>query len=264
MYSSLSFNRCEVYCKKRGVEIFSFQQFRSQLFIAELFYVVLINIVQIFFSVAILVSSLDSQTTWVVVDSIYVGILAFYSGILPFTLGIQIKALSEKVDNEAINSTYYRITILTVLWSIGRFARVYDVFSSVPLWSEWDASFTASNYYWTYIATLYTVMEIIPQSFLLLSAFSSKIELLENPRSLTELNRRNILKSFKKKIPSELLVQNEFCWELEGDLLGKSAHSTVHCGILNHQPVAIKRYVKVLLREIQILEEFCKEILILR
>ena len=151
-----------MYCKMRGNNVFSYREFRSRLLVGEAFYIVLIIVIQIFFSIAINVSEYDSQSTWVIIDSLYIGAGAFYLCILPITLGVHIKLFSK--PEESIKDPFFkRITIVMSLWSLGRLARVIDVFTSVPLWSTWQEQYSSSTYYWVYIASLYLIMEIIPR-----------------------------------------------------------------------------------------------------
>lgn len=255
--------RCEVYCKIRGNNVFSYAQFRSRLRVGELFYVVIILMTQIFFTIGAAASSIDIRQTWVVLDSIYIGTLSFFVAILPITLGLQIRHFS-KAEETFSTPFFKKISVVMILWSVGRLVRVGDIFATVPLWSTWDNEFSANRkYYWMYVALLYLIMEIVPQMSLLFSSVSSCIEQMENPRNLDELDRKRMIKLLKTRVKTKLIEDGD-AWEISGEKLGEGVYAWVYQGILHGEPVAVKQFVKALQREIDSLEKFCREVEVLR
>ena len=121
--------------------------------------------------------------------------------------------------------------------------------------------FALTNWYWLYIAALYLVMEIIPQATMLLSSVSSLVDNMENPKNLKVLDRKRALAVLKQRVKDYLVATEE--WDQEGGLLGKGIYSNVYSGVLRNERVAIKFFIKVLQREVEPLESFCREIVVL-
>jgi len=260
-FPSIIYFWAEVFCRLRGNNLFSFSSFRNQVHQIEMCFAGVVAVLQTLFTVAMIVSPASSQSTWFVMDLLYLGSLSFFVGLLPFTIGLQIYSLS-KTSKASYQSLFGRITLVTFLWSIGRFARAFDVFSTMPEWEPTKfSSFGTSSYYWIYATGLYMIMEIIPQSMMLLSSYSSRIDELENPYNLKVLDRKRTLAVLKERV-TDHLVPTE-AWDFEGDLLGKGAYSNVYSGVLRNEPVAIKNFTKLLQREIGPLESFCREVEIL-
>jgi hypothetical protein len=215
---------------------------------------------QVLLTIGLAISPVNSQATWLVIDTMLVGVNSFFLAIFPFTIGLQIKFMSH-LSNPELTSFFRKISFVMAVWTIGRLARVFDVFSSVPVWATWSTQFALTNWYWLYIAALYLVMEIIPQATMLLSSVSSLVDNMENPKNLKVLDRKRALAVLKQRVKDYLVATEE--WDQEGGLLGKGIYSNVYSGVLRNERVAIKFFIKVLQREVEPLESFCREIVVL-
>ena len=201
---------------------------------------------QVLLTIGLAISPVNSQATWLVIDTMLVGVNSFFLAIFPFTIGLQIKFMSH-LSNPELTSFFRKISFVMAVWTIGRLARVFDVFSSVPVWATWSTQFALTNWYWLYIAALYLVMEIIPQATMLLSSVSSLVDNMENPKNLKVLDRKRALAVLKQRVKDYLVATEE--WDQEGGLLGKGIYSNVYSGVLRNERVAIK-FCKTLIKNL--------------
>ena len=68
-------------------------------------------------------------------DQLYEGVLALFTATLPVTTGCLLLANAIRAEQGARTlGLFKKLTVIMIAWILGRLARAFDIFSTLPSW----------------------------------------------------------------------------------------------------------------------------------